>query len=251
MMNVIYFARTSALILILISLSCAAASAQIRTLRWNTEFCEFSGTYNSKKHTAVQLQNTLKLLLPGEFALNFGATVWRYEDIGALNPAELDRQYAEVTDKLKSLKIVKSPYWEAVRQNKLREIEQVYRLSWVTIRAYAKPAVLRDYNEAETCRAAFAEPLIAGGDLLLRSWRKVNEESRARNADPDRLRRIFDQQNASADRLKFARVEVMSFGWWNCANNFIEYEDGMAGVSHEREFKKLFIRVRTIQCDEP
>lgn len=229
----------------------ATAAAQRGMLRWNTELCEFSGTYNARKYSAAQLRNTLKLFSPGEFGLNVDATVWRFEDIGALDVAKLDRQYEAVMADLKSLEIVKSPYWESVRQKKINEINEVYRLSRVTMQAYTKPAVLRDYQGAEVCKANFAEPLIAGGDRLLSAWRGVNEDSRARNADPDRLRRIFDEQNVSRDRLRFARVEVMSFGWWNCANNFIEYEDGMAGVRHEREFKKLFTRVRTVRCDEP
>lgn len=226
------------------------AVAQVRTLRWSTEFCEFSGTYNSKKYTAEQLRNTIKLLPPSEFGLSVNATVWRFEEIAALDLAELDRQYENVTAGLRSLKIVKSAYWEAVRQKKLREIEQVYRLSRVTMQAYTNPGILRDYAGAKECQAKFADPLIFGGDKLLRVWRIVNEDSRSKNADPDRLRRIFDDQYASPDRLKFARVEVMSFGWWNCANNSIDY-DQPEGEEREREFRKLFIRARTIRCDEP
>jgi hypothetical protein len=56
---------------------------------------------------------------------------------------------------------------------------------------------------------------------------------------------------ASPDRLKFARVEVMSFGWWNCANEFIKYDQGDNGPAREREFRKLFMRVRNLGCDEP
>lgn len=226
------------------------ASAQVRTLRWSTEFCKFSGTYNSKKYTAEQLRNTIKLLPPGEFGLSFMATVWRFEDIGALDLAQLDREYKDVSSSLRALNIVKSAYWESVRQKKLAEIEQVYRLSRITMQAYTKPAILREYAGAEECKAKFAEPLILGGDKLLLAWKMVNEESRTRNSDPDRIRRIFDDQMASPDKLKFARVEVMSFGWWNCANNFIEY-DQPEGVEREREFNKLFIRVRTIQCEGP
>jgi len=53
----------------------------------------------------------------------------------------------------------------------------------------------------------------------------------------------------SPDKYKYARVEVMSFGFWNCANALIEREeyDG----THEEQFKKLFKRTRTIACDEP
>lgn len=63
------------------------------------------------------------------------------------------------------------------------------------------------------------------------------------------MQRIFEEQYASPDRMKFALVEVMTFGWWNCANKAIKYVD--YDGSQEREFRKLFIRVKTISCDEP
>ena len=81
------------------------------------------------------------------------------------------------------------------------------------------------------------------------AWREVNEESRTKNADPERLKRIFESQMRSPDRMRYALLEVMTFGWSNCANELIEY------VVHDEtppeEYKKLFTKVRTIKCDEP
>jgi hypothetical protein len=227
------------------------ANGQVRTFRWNTELCRFSGTYDSKKFSQAQLENTVRLMRPGEFGLDPKATVWNFNEIADLDPAALDRKYEMAISELKQLKIVSSAFWESVRRNKTREIEQVYRLSRATMLGYKDPAKLRDYGGAESCKAKFAEPLIAGGDRLLAAWRVVSDDSRKRNSDPERLRRIFDEQMASPDRLKFALIEVMSFGWWNCANEFIEYDGGDNSPAREREFRKLFIRVRNLGCDEP
>jgi len=117
------------------------------------------------------------------------------------------------------------------------------------MQAYENPAVIRQYTGAESCVKRYANPLINGGDELLNVWRRVNEDSRSKNADPERLRKIFDQQYKSTDKFKFARLEVMTFGWWNCANEFIQYEQNYDRP--EKEFKKAFARVRTISCDEP
>ncbi len=72
-------------------------------------------------------------------------------------------------------------------------------------------------------------------------------DSRSKNSSPARLKGIFDQQNSSPDRLKYARVEVMRFGWWNCAIQEIPL------VEHDEraveEFNKLFINVKE-ECDE-
>ena len=226
------------------------SGAQVKTFRWGTEACEFSGTYDSRKYSQTQLENTVRLMRP-EFGLHHNATVWKFEEIDGLDIAALDRAYEKAVSELKLLKIVASPFWENIRQKKIREIEQVYRLSRATMLGYADPAKLREYAGAPSCKTRFAEPLIAGGDRLLAAWRVVSEDSRKKNADPGRLRRIFDEQMASPDRLKFALVEVMTFGWWNCANEFIEYDGGANSPAREREFRKLFIRVRNLGCSEP
>ena len=60
---------------------------------------------------------------------------------------------------------------------------------------------------------------------------------------------VYEQQLASPDKLNFALVEVMTFGWSNCANALIpsvEY-DG----TQDKEFKKLFKSVKKVSCDEP
>ncbi len=226
------------------------SSAQVKTFRWNTEFCEFSGTYDSKKYTEGQLRDTIKLFEHGDLSMDYNATVWKYEDIAKLDIIALDREFEQKTAAVKALNIVKVPYWENVRQAKLKEIEQVYQLSRVTMQAYTKPAVLRGYTRAADCKTRYAESIISG-DRLLKTWLEVNTESRKNNADPARIKSIFDEQNASPDRLKFALVETMSFGWWNCANMHIEYDDAASDGTHEAQFRKLFRRVREIRCDEP
>lgn len=238
------------LITILILSSAAAASfAQTRKFRWTTELCEFEGAYNAKKYTAAKLRNTLKLFAPESFNIEADATPQTFEGIKRLQIDALDKEYNLKSTALKNLDIVKSKYWEALRQRKLNELEQVYRLSRVTMQAYDNPVLLKEYSSAASCVKIYANPLINGGDELLGTWRKVNEDLRRKNASPERLRNIFDQQYSSPDKYKYARIEVMTFGWWNCANEFIEYEEGYE--RHEKEFKKLFTRVKTVGCDEP
>lgn len=225
-------------------------SAQTKKFRWTTELCEFEGTYDAKKYTEAQLRNTWELLASiGSIPLSTETTVWNYDEIKKLSVEELDREYKQKSEKLKNLDIVKSEYWETMRQNKLKETEQSYKLSRLTIQAYTNPAILKQNTSAQTWVKKYADPLINGGADLLKVWREVNEESRKRNGDPERVRRIFEREYNSPDKLKYALVEVMSFGWWNCANHTIEYV-----VSNEKQhekFNRLFKNVKTIYCDEP
>lgn len=237
-------------LLLLILLMSLGVSAQVKTFKWDTEMCSFSGTYDVSKYTEAQLRNTSKLF-KGAYSLTTYPSVFKYEDIANLDPIGLENEFKQKHGELKSLDIVRSPYWESARQAQLRELEQVYRLRSIKMRAYHDPAALREYTAAPACNIKYAEPLIAGGDSLLNVWRELNVESRKRNADPERLRRRFEAELASEDRFKFAFVEVLAFGWGNCANASIDYvEAGNDGTAQE-EFEKLFKRVKTVYCEEP
>jgi hypothetical protein len=227
------------------------ADAQLSTFRWQTEVCEYSGSYDPRKYTLRQLQDTSRLMRMAGVPLNYGATVWNIEDIGKADLGELDREYREKREMLLGLDVVRTSFWENVRAAKLKELDQSYRLKWITARAYTNPAILMEYEGAGSCKTKFAEPIVAGGEALVEAWREVNKASQAQNADPARLQRQFDQENASPDRLRYALIETLSFGWWNCANALIEYEKGNSDGTNEKAFKRLFTRVRTVYCEGP
>lgn len=238
--------------LMIISLAFVSASAQTRTFKWSDELCEYSGTYSAKKYNEVKLRNTHRLLFSQDFSLtSVDATVWKYEDIAKLDPASVEVRYKDLVDELEHYEYVSTPFTDAVRAARLKEIRQVYQLIRTTMAAYTDATVIRKYQGAEACKLNYGEPLIAGGDSLIAAWRKVNLDSQKKNASPERLQKRWDTENASPDRLKFALVETMSFGWWNCANQEIKYADETYGAKADKEFKKLFIRTRTIRCDEP
>src|ERR1035437_5053507 len=193
-------------VLAMMFVASVVVSAQVRTMKWSTEFCQYSGTYDSKKYTEAQLRDTLKLAMHGEYSLMTDATAFSYEDIPKLSMASLENEYKTKLAALKALDIVHTKYFDDLKSQKLAEIEQVYELSRVSIMAYKGPKVLTSYSDAEACKKTYATPLIAGGNDLLAVWRKVNEDSRKNNSDPERMRRIFERQYASADKMKFAQV---------------------------------------------
>ncbi|MEO5857348.1 MAG: hypothetical protein ABIR33_00210 [Pyrinomonadaceae bacterium] len=238
--------------LIIVAIAFVSASAQVKTFKWSDDLCEYSGTYDSKKYNEVKLRNTHRLLFGQDLRLDsVGATVWKYEDISKLDVALLDTKYKDLIDELEHFEYVSTPFTDVVLVARLKETRQLYQLVRTTMAAYTDPPVIRKYQGAVACKLNYGEPIIAGGESLITAWRKVNLESQSKNGDPRRLQRRWDEENALPDRLKFALVETMSFGWWNCANQEIKYADENFGSRVDKEFKKLFIRTRTIRCDEP
>ncbi len=233
----------------LILLCSIAISAQTAKFEWAQGLCEFEGTYDSTKYTKEQLLDTQKLLSSvGSLSLAYDPTPRNFDGIEKLSLTELEAEYKAKLKEFQSLKLVQGEIWEELRQNKIKELNQLYALSKVTVKGYKNPASLREFKVAEPCADFYAQPLIDGGEYLLTTWKKVNMDSRSRNGSPQRLERIFNQQNSSPDRFKFAQIEVMTFGWWNCANGMRYHLK--SEVKYEENFNKLFTNVKTI-CDEP
>lgn len=240
-------------LLALILVQAFAADAQtLKKFRWSDYSCEYESVYDARKYSETQLKDTIKLFtsaLYNDFSSAFSSTPDKIEEVEKLDVATLKREYAAKREALEKLNVIPTPYWKEYHQKKLRELERFYDLARVTMLAYKNPSVISQYEFADACVAKYANPLLNGGEDLIKIWREVNVESRKNNASPERLLRRFEEQNASPDRFEYARLEVMSFGWWNCANNLVPHvpDDGTALAN----FKKLFRRTRVIECEEP
>ncbi len=238
-------------LLLAILLFSVSSHAQTKTFRWSSELCDHLGTYDSKKYIEFQLRDTMKLMDYTMTNLKNFPHVWKWEDIEKLNVAALDAEYELKNEKLKALNVVAVPYFQNAKKAQLRELEQRYVLGRAKLLAFRTPEVLRDYPAAEACKAKYVEPLIAKDESLFKVWLDVSMDSRSRNSDPGRLKRIFEEQRASPERLQFAIIEVMGFGFGNCANALIEQDDGGSNGEHEKAFRKLFTRVRDVNCVDP
>jgi len=83
---------------------------------------------------------------------------------------------------------------------------------------------------------------------MIEAWFYLNELMKSKNADPERVQRNFDERFNSKNKFDYARLELLTFGWWNNTNHLIFHlsETG----EFESEFKNLFIKVKC-ECDEP
>ncbi|MEZ5308371.1 MAG: hypothetical protein R2684_14595 [Pyrinomonadaceae bacterium] len=235
------------LVFAIIAFAAVSASAQVKKMKWDSEFCQYEGTYDSKKYSESQLRATIKLLDSfGSVSLMTESNAWEYEDIDKLSVEKLDAEYKTVRKEFEDLDIVDVEYWKDLKKQKLAAIDQEYKMSRAQILGYKDPARLLDFECAESCKTEYVEPLIAGGDKLLEAWRKLIEK-RAKDNASEMTR--YTAENASPDRLKYAQISVMTFGWSNCANDSIKYIE--FDETHNKEFEKLFKKVRTIECEEP
>lgn len=227
-----------------------SVSAQNREFSWSDMFCDFTGTYDPNRVTEQQLNDTWMLIEFGMgLPLQTDQTVWDPSEIGDLDVAALDAEYAEAKKRLESLKPADSDYFRSLKQRHLKTLETSYRLKRVTLLAHTNASVLKNVEGQEACFTKWGAPVVAGGDTLLSAWKTLLVEQKERNSRPEMLQQRFDERYASADRDKWALIEVLSFGWWNCVNSSIPYVD--SDGTPEQEFKKLFVKVVEKDCEEP
>lgn len=219
-----------------------------KVFTWTTALCTIEGNYDPQKYNEAELKASYRLWWELQGYLNLDVTPSKEEDLANLSIEKLDKEYKEKLSLFKSLKVVNEPYWLELKENKIRELDESYELKTIAIKAYNHPEVLMENRFTEHCRE-YAEALSSMDDeLLLATWKKLVEKQMATNASPERVWAKYISENASANRLTIARRELMTYGWWNCANHIIYHfeDDG----TPEKEFEKLFSNVKS-QCDEP
>lgn len=228
----------------------APLTAQVKEFEWQDLSCLYRGTYDSSTLTVDQIRDTRSLIDFGMgLPLNTEKSVFDVKDIGKLDARKLDEEYAEVKKKLEDLRPVDNPFFSELKKRHLQTLEASYRLMRVTLLAHFDAAALDEAKDCEECYEKWGKAVVEGGDSLLEAWRNLVNEQKTRNASPESLEARYRARYASADRDKWALVEVLGFGWWNCVNKSIPYvdQDGSA----EEAFKKLFKNVKTTECDEP
>jgi hypothetical protein len=238
--------------LLMVLLAAGGASAQVKKFEWEDLTCLYQSAFDARVYSEKQILNTYALWRAGDdYRMDtFDAAVFKLADMPKLRTVEsLDAEYRQKSEALRELEIVNVPFWRDFKAQKLVALERDYLLARASVKAYANAEALREVTFADACVARFAPPIIAGGDELLRLWREVNEENRAKNSEPERIRREFERRLASADKFRHAQVEVLTFGWWNCANAEIR-RPGETG-EHVAQFRKLFKTSKKKICDMP
>jgi hypothetical protein len=216
--------------------------------KWTTELCENTGTYNPKKYSEVQLKNTYDLWFAfSGIALKTKTNAHFIEDIEKLNIYKLMSEYIDKKD-LYNREIISTPFWNKLKAERLQELEDEYELKKITIEAYSNPSILLNNRFSKYC-SEYAQVLSSNDTIeLLKSWRNLIEKQKNKNGAPEKFMEKYNEKYISKDRLIYAKIELMTYGWWNCGNSTIRRlnDDG----TMEKEFNKIFSNIKR-ECDEP
>ena len=224
----------------------AAASGKLAVYAWDTESCHFTGRYSPRRYSQAQLDNTRQLLF-GTAAPDTDVTPAQPADIAQLSLDTLTAEYTRRITFYRAMRVVAHPIWQALKQAKIQELEDEYQAKKLLVAAFTNPTVLLTASYPGDCQK-YAQALASGNDsLILRDWRRLAEEQQKHSGTPESYRARLEKQYNSADRLAYAKLDLLTYGWWNCANNSIR----RAAATEEmyQNFLRLFTRVNS-ECDD-
>lgn len=211
--------------------------AQNKTFEFVSDVCSYKALYDSKKYTPEQLQNTFELV-QGYFVLHSNEEL------------ELDSNYTRIVNKLNSGKYVETPFFKSLRDSALLYIESTYQAKKIEFNARrGKTELLLKYYQEFPKVKLYSEALHNGGEQLIQAYELLTNEQMKNNGAPERLWNQYLRNSKSPNAQQLAFNQVLTYGWWNTVNHTLPHinYDG----SEFEEFLKLFIKVDTIDCDEP
>ncbi|GHA63681.1 hypothetical protein [Pontibacter akesuensis] len=227
-----------------------------KKFEWQFGLCENTGFYETGKFSEKQLRDTYFLLFEynSVTALNTDATLDEPEYYNANyignSLKKLEQEYLVAVQKLKKLDLVPTQFWLKHKELSLLQLEELYKLKKLALEAHLNPTLLEGTPNSDKCRRYISALISEDTTELLNAWKKHVELKKSNNGAPEKLEQEYQRQLETTDRLLFARIDLMNYGWWNCANNQRKYVDGFNQEGQmTKEFDRLFIKVES-ECDE-
>jgi hypothetical protein len=226
------------------------ARKAVQTFTWHDDVCEIIGTFPAGAYTQRQLQDTYQLVI----GFRLSTTVVplqlnHYNDAFFSEAAQhLTHEHDSLVARLRGLQVVPTAYWQKIKRLRELELAEEYALDHATLEGYFHPASW--LNNAYYAHCAEYAAALASTDsaVVIPAWRKLVDEQKVNNGYPENLEAAFKAQLASPERMRYAKVDLMTFGWGNCANAQRKYSDVTDKYPLPDQFTKLFTHVEETNC---
>jgi hypothetical protein len=228
------------------------APASTQTFTWQDEVCENTGTFPAGAYTQRQLRDTYRLA--NTFVLFTTTVAFNFNDYNAAYftraAASLRHEHDSLTALLRGLQPVPIPYWRTLKQLRAQQLAEAYALKQAGLEGYFHPESLLHNRYYPHC-AAYATALASTDTaMVLNAWRKLVDEQKRQNGYPESLEREYVREAAKPEGINYAKMQLLTFGWGNCANSLSKYNqlDDQGTASPVNKFEQLFTRITQANC---
>ena len=222
--------------------------AQAQTYKWQDELCDMKGSFDDKKYTADQIENS-------HFMLNSLNTVQLNSFSSPMNPSDiekvsiaditnLDNEYESRKRKVQQLKVV--PEAETYKRELLKTIEGEYIHDKLTILAYLDP--IQAIRLSPPMCKQYLAPFFENETAVQSKWKQLVEKRALSNSY---AMSNYQEQKAS-DPVNYAKINLLTYGFGNCVNDQSYHADSQKVYQDYKKLNKvLFGKSLTMVCEEP
>lgn len=222
---------------------------------YQTFNCDNKGYFDPQKYKKEEIDGSFKLLYTLSGVSFDNHTVFKLSDLEDIRKnkntylQQLDKQYQEKKKELYDLKVINLPEWKKLHQETIRSFEGEYLLKKEELNAYSDPASLKNSKFYNTCKEYIDAVSSPDKQKMYAVWKNFVEAKSKDNADPQSVIDKFKAQFNDPKKDDYALIQLIGFGFYNCANGSFRPDPNDEGTLYEK-FDKLFTKLKQ-DCDEP
>ncbi|WP_341902799.1 hypothetical protein [Fluviicola taffensis] len=215
------------------------AFSQQNIFKWGEGLTYYTGKFDPKKFNEKELDTIYNYLYNCHFEMMTVGNIWKIEQMDTATTKSIDLYYTKTLHILETMRIPPGLFWDSLRIYRKKELFEVCQHNRLYILALKDPSVMYDYYHDECSQEIKA--LNGDSTQLLQAWFELKEKQKLTNCCPENLEKRYQAEYSSKNRLKYARYELMTYGWGNCMNQFVYYHSDDQRI--QPEFEKLFLHV--------
>jgi hypothetical protein len=224
------------------SLKTKSDNSNLKTYVWFHDMCEYKGYYDSIIYKKEILDNLYNLWQGNNMTLSDYTSIFDFRDTNKLNIDSLNIEYKRIKKHIQNIKIIEIPLWQNLRKARIKELDTIYETQKSYIEGFKNPKQLLNNKYSNFCKE-FAEALASDNKQdLLDEWKNF-----IKNINNPITYEKYLKQSKTPEKYLYAKIHLMTFGWWNCCNHFIKYVEKTEEM--EKEFNKFFIKVEPPDCE--
>lgn len=212
---------------------------QTDIFQWGEGLTYYTGKFDTTNYSYEEIETIHNYLHSPSAEMLTVRNIWKIEQMDTATTTPIDNYYKNTLHILETMRIPQGVYWDSLLMLRKRELYEVCNGNKLFILAIKNPQLLFQYYHDECANEINA--LNGDSTFLLDAWNKLKECQKLNNCCPEVVEKNYLSKYNSIYRLKHARLELMTYGWGNCMNQFVYHHADYARV--EKEFQKIFISI--------
>lgn len=227
----------------------------LQLYQYTDDLCTNKGYFDPKKYKKEEIDGVYQLLYKYSGAFFDTKSVFNLNDLDDVRKnknvylVKLEQQYKEKKAAIANLKIIDAPIWKNLFNQTIQILDNEYNLDKETLNAFLDPTTLKNSKYYTSCKKYIDAINAPDAPTKYAFWKTYATERSKNNADPAGQMKKFNQKVQSPRKDDYAMIDLIGFGFHNCANGSFRSNPNDDAKLY-KSFEKIFEKVKR-DCDEP